>query len=158
MGTGNANYFIKAQALPQPSGCILVELEGAAVPYLIGGLLTRLSPSVWLSDEDAAGAYQLLLAQMEAILSDCAAFLVNNIIAARGIDPAAPRDPATGVPALPPLGTTLADLYGALTFNERTAADYLSTIDQQTADTAEATQEGLLSEDGVLLQLLLAAI
>jgi hypothetical protein len=154
------DYFISEQLAPDSSDCVLVGLPVRYIPALLRGQSQYLGRALWASDTDWATGYQGTALMMESLLMDCGEFIINNIIALRGIDPLAPRDDATGVPINPPTGSTLRDLYDTFQSGGVSPGARLATIDTSTAQTAQATQQGLLTETGddALLGLLLGLI
>lgn len=158
--SGKADYFVSKQTAPTEEACIFVGLDARMVPSTLRGLSTYLSSAVWVSDEDWYRGYQATARQMEALLNDCSAFIVNNIIAARGIDPAAPRDPVYGTPVAPAAGTTLLDIFGTLQGPRGTPGAALDAIATAAELGAQNTAEGLGvgSDEGLLLELLLLAL
>lgn len=156
----NATYFIAAQAAPTEEACTFVALDARMVPAILSGIVRYISPAAWLSDEDWHRGYQKSAKAMEALLSDCGTVIVNNIIAARGIDPAAPRDPVYGTPLAPAEGTTLLDIFATLQGARGTPGAALDAIATAAELGAQNTAEGLGvgSDDGLLLELLLLAL
>lgn len=158
MSGRKVDYFVSQQTAPPEADCVLVGLDARYVPYLLRIGLTQLSRSVWLSDEDYARGYQGTLAWMEAILMDCGTAIVNNIIALRGIPLDAPRDATTGVPVGTFTGSTLTDIYSTGVFDGRTTANLLTEIELHTERNAQATEDGLLTDENVALLAQLLAI
>lgn len=154
------DYFLSAQIAPEPTDCVLVGLSARYVPALLRGQSQYLTSALWEDDAAWFAGYQATAETMEGLLMDCGAAIVNNIIALRGIDPTAPRDPDTGVPLTSPTGSTIQDLYNTWQFGPTTPGTALNSISLNTAQTAQATQQGLLTETGdeALLGLLLGLI
>lgn len=157
--SGKVDYFVKAQIAPTEEACTFVAMDARMVPAILQGLTRYTGAAFWLSDEDARRGYQKTAATMEALLMDCGAEIVNNIIAARGLDPAAPRDAVYGVPLTSTPGSTLLDLYTTLQGPRGTPGTALDAIATAAEAGAQATAKGLgveaLDDVGFLAQLLL---
>lgn len=159
---GKVDYFKSAQAAPTEEACTLVSMDARMVPALLSGLLPYTERALWLSAEDWHRGYQKSAKAMEALLNDCGEAIVNNIIALRGIDPAAPRDEVYGTPLAPPAGSSLLDVFNTLQGARGTpgqALDAIATAAEQTRDTAaQGLGVGGDPEDLVLLAQLLAIL
>lgn len=156
----NVQYFVKAQTAPTEEACTFVCVDARFAPAAIRSLVQYTSPALWLSEEDWHRGYQKATAYLEGLLMPCGETIVNNIIAARGIDPAAPRDPVFGTPLTPAAGTTLLDLFTTLQGPRGTPGAALDAIASAAELGAQNTAEGLGvgDPDGLLLELLLLAL
>lgn len=154
------NYFEKAQIAPEDERCILIPFDAAYLPMVLSRIETAKGRSWFVDQENAERGYERLTALQWGMLMDCGQALINNIIALRGIDPTAPRDPDTGTPIAPPTGSTLLDIYTTLQGASGTPGSLLERIATATEATQAATVEGLGTdlEDGALLLQLLAML
>lgn len=156
------DYFRAAQVSPPDEICELAEIDTRMVPAYISGLYTYTTISFWQSEADYIDGYNRIAIAIERLLMPCGKDIVNNIIALRGIDPAAPRDEIYGTPLTSPQGSTLLDVFNTLQGERGTPGAALDAIATAAEQTRDATTKGLgigdNPDDLVLLAQLLAVL
>lgn len=141
-------FYLPKQNAPVDRTDIMCDVNVNYVPCVLRAIDGIKSAPFWASETEAERGYRELCLFQWGLLMSSGEFIVNNLIALRGIDPAAPRDEVYGTPIAPPEGSTLLDLFSTLQGEAGTPGAALGRITAATEATATATQQGLLVEEG----------
>lgn len=141
-------YYLPKQKAPVDRTEVLCDVNVSYIPAVLRAIDSIKTASFWASETEAERGYREMCLFQWGLLMSSGEIIVNNLIALRGIDPAAPRDEVYGTPLAPPQGSALLDLFTTLQGPAGTPGAALAGIKAATEATAQATQQGLLAEEG----------